>query len=261
MEVISNNYQWIISSFYASNYNIIQWNLNSFKSKKYRLEYNVDIVALQETKNDVNNEIKIKGYKVYQEDRNTRGGGVLLAIHKNIPSSRLNIVTNLEAVACTVFYCNKQINICNIYLPEHAIVNRDVLNDLLNSIPNPKLILGDVNAKHPAWGSSITSPRGTLLIDRFLNHDLMILNDMSPTRYDKNKNVYSHIDITCCSVSLADKFNWRVLENTYGSDHFPIMISNSLNQLYYILCIIAIELVTKCRVVREPSKIRSIYWL
>ena len=100
---------------------------------------------------------------------------MLLAIHKNIPSSRLNIVTNLEVVGCTIYYHNETINICNIYLPDHGIVDADILNNLLNSIPNPKIILGDINAKHPAWGSPVTCPRGRLIMDTILDHELIIL--------------------------------------------------------------------------------------
>ena len=217
--------------------NILQWNLNSLKTKRTRLEslilnYNTNIIALQETKNPTNKEIKIRGYKTYQKDRDAKGGGVLLAIHENIPSTSLNIVTNLEVVACTVYYDNETINICNIYFPEHAVVDSDTLYDLLNAIPSPKLILGDINAKHPSWGSPITCPRGILLTDILLDHELVILNDNSPTRYDKNRNTYSHIDISCSSISIADKFNWRVLESSYGSDHFPILLTNSLTEMY-----------------------------
>ena len=49
--------------------NILQWNLNSFKSKFNRLEtiigeYKIKIIALQETKNPTDREIKIRGFNV-----------------------------------------------------------------------------------------------------------------------------------------------------------------------------------------------------
>ena len=101
----------------------MQWNLDCLKTKFPRLEdllhsENVGILALQETKNPPYREIKIRGFNVYRKDRNIHGGGVLLAIDKNIPSTPLIINSNLEIIACTVFFQNHTINICNLYLPE-----------------------------------------------------------------------------------------------------------------------------------------------
>ena len=88
---------------------ILQWNIDCIKTKFPRLEEllsteNVGIIALQETKNPPHKEIKIRGYNVYKKDRNIDGGGVLLAIHKNIPSTPLIVNTNLEVIACTVYF-------------------------------------------------------------------------------------------------------------------------------------------------------------
>ena len=83
---------------------LLQWNVNSIKRKFPRLETllkseNVGILALQETKNKTDNVIRIRGYNVYKKDRNVHGGGVLLAVHKNIPSSPIILNTNLEIIA------------------------------------------------------------------------------------------------------------------------------------------------------------------
>ena len=67
------------------------------------------------------------------------------------------------------------------FLPEHAIVDYDIITTILKSIPDPKIILGDFNARHPSWGSDDTCPRGTILTDCFLDDNLLILNDGSPT--------------------------------------------------------------------------------
>ena len=216
---------------------ILQWNLNSLKTKFPRLENlilteNVGILALQETKNPTNKPIKIRGYKIFQKDRNARGGGVLIAVHKNIPSTPLIVNTQLEVVACTVFFNNYKLNICNFYLPDHAHVDYDIITNILNSISEPKIILGDFNAKHISWGSPESCPRGILLTDCFLDNNLLILNDGSPTRYDKRLDTYSHIDVTCCSLPLSDKLVWSTNESTHSSDHFPITIKYNLNSQY-----------------------------
>ena len=174
----------------------------------------------------------MSGGTVFTKKTGTQGGGVLLAVHKNIPSSPLHVITPLEVVACSVFYNNFSISICNIYLPEHAQVTADTLGRLFSSIPEPRLILGDFNARHVSWGSPLNCPRGIIITDSLLEHDLIVLNDGSPTRYDRFQDNYSHIDVSCCSTSVCDKLNWEVMDNLYTSDHFPIHITSSLNNLY-----------------------------
>ena len=71
-----------------------------------------------------------------------------------------------------------------------------------------------------------------LLSDCFVDSDLFLLNDGSPTRYDKFHNTYSHIDLTFCSLSLAEKLDWAVKESLYNSDHFPITVKYAFNQMY-----------------------------
>ena len=93
-------------------------------------ESNIEIIALQETKNPTNKEIKIRGYYIYKKDRNAIGGGVLLAIHKNIPSIEFPLNTQLEIVVCTILFKNQNINICNMYLPDHTHINMQILDNL-----------------------------------------------------------------------------------------------------------------------------------
>ena len=112
---------------------ILQWNLNSLQSKRGKLEKlieekNVEIVALQEIKNKKGRRVNIRGFNVYKKDRNEHGGGVLLAINNNIPSTQLDLATDLEAVACTAHYKGIQLNMCNLYLPEHEIITVNQLH-------------------------------------------------------------------------------------------------------------------------------------
>ena len=117
------------------NKKILQWNINSIKTKFSELEYligehNVEIVALQETKIPTSKIYRIRGYNIYQKNRDVHGGGVLLAVHTNIPSMQLNINTDLEVVACTILFKDYKLNVCNLYLPDHADVDIDSLNNL-----------------------------------------------------------------------------------------------------------------------------------
>lgn len=137
---------------------ILQWNVNGLQSRLPRLQSLVDknqpkIIALQEIKLTDASFRYFRGYTLYKLLRPVAGGGgVLLAINNNIPSTQIQLNTTLEAVACKVYFDNFCLNICNIYFNDGANVNAQTFKDLVNSIPSPKLILGDFNAKHSLWG-------------------------------------------------------------------------------------------------------------
>ena len=133
---------------------------------------------------------------------------------------------------CTIFFNNQNLNICSLYLPDHTQITLENFNALLNKIPNPKIILGDFNAKHTSWGATINDTRGNIITNCLLTNDLMVLNGGSPTRYEARRDLYSHIDVSCCSISLSDKLNWNVLDSTHNSDHFPITIKFNFDMHY-----------------------------
>lgn len=57
------------------------------------------------------------------------------------------------------------------------------------------------------------------LLDR---SGLVILNNGTPTRIDVNSCKTSCLDLIFASPSLARITNWEVLNDTVGSDHFPV---------------------------------------
>ena len=176
--------------------NIVQWNINGLKSKITQLhclrhEYQPNIIALQETKLPPNIVFNIKKFKVYHKNRNADGGGVALYINDILPSSPVPLQTNLEATAATVWYENKKVTFCSLYLPPGVNFPKDEFKNLLNELPTPFLILGDFNSKNTCWGSPIntSSPsdrcykRGRDLLEILDDKSLHILNTGKPTYF------------------------------------------------------------------------------
>ena len=217
---------------------ILQWNINGLKTRLPRLqalihETQPKILALQEIKLNDNSPISFRGFNIYKKLRPVAGGGgVCLAVHTQIPSTPIQLNTDLEAVACTVYFKDFSFSICNVYFNDGADVSYNNLKQLVDSIPSPKLILGDVNAKHISWGSPETNDRGVLLNNFFSDKDLFILNDGSPTYYNSFLDLYSHLDIAACSDNVSHRFNWEVYHDKLSSDHFPIFITHNLTNMY-----------------------------
>lgn len=100
------------------------------------------------------------------------------------------------------------------------------LDDLVNQIGGPLLILADVNAKSALWGFEQTNPRGSI-IEKFIDkNDLNILNDGRTTYTSPGYGTSSSIDVSLCTPGLESLYSWNVLDDSYSSDHYPMVISS-----------------------------------
>ena len=81
--------------------------------------------------------------------------------------------------------------------------------ELSNAIKNFKsfLVVGDFNAHHSLWESTRNCPNG-----------VVIVNNMDFENF-------INIDLSFVSPQLALIASWEVLDDSWGSDHFPIEIN------------------------------------
>ena len=99
---------------------------------------------------------------------------------------------------------------------------------MIDQLPPPFLILGDMNARSPIWennNTSGTNSKGRIFEHLLYNNDISILNDGSPTHYHIQSNSYTTIDLRICSSDVLLTFDYSVLNSTYGSNHFPAKLA------------------------------------
>ena len=111
-------------------------------------QYNSNIISLQET--FVKGEPTYKGFTAYYKEGTTdamgrRRGGVVTFVQNNIPQSEVQLNTNLQAVATRVTL-NVTFTICSIYIPPPDIITITDLDNILQQLPQPAILLGDFNA-------------------------------------------------------------------------------------------------------------------
>ncbi|GBO16985.1 hypothetical protein AVEN_48016-1 [Araneus ventricosus] len=123
--------------------------------------YQPACVALQETHLKPENSFRLHGYTVFRKDHpaNRASGGVALLISNNIPSSLLTLNTPFQAIAAQIF-THKLITVCSLYLPPNTHIDQTNLNNLMLQLPEPFVILGDLNGHSQIWGSDDTNSRG-----------------------------------------------------------------------------------------------------
>ncbi|KAJ4430663.1 hypothetical protein ANN_19253 [Periplaneta americana] len=86
------------------------------------------------------------------------------------------------------------------------------------------LILGDINAKHHAWGSPINDWKGIQFHDFCCANNLTILNKGNKPTYRRN-NCASFLDVSVCSDRLLQLISdWAVSDTATMSDHELIII-------------------------------------
>ena len=115
-------------------------------------------------------------YHVYSKNTSDghASGRVSTFIHNSIPHSVIPLNTSLQAQA-TLLTLDQTITICNIYLPPN--MNTDFIDNLVQQLPSPYILLGDFNAHHPMWGCSHQNIKGNLVEQLLLNHSLVLLNN------------------------------------------------------------------------------------
>ena len=188
--------------------NIIQWNVNSLKGKleilqKLIIDENIDIICLQETNLKRNETVKLSNYTSYNKNRTdckAASGGVSISIKNTFHSQELILNLELEAVAATITINNKQITICNVYLSNRHDTSYEQIEQLINRLPSPFILLGDFNSHHSLWGSYKTDKKGKIIEELLLRNELALLIDKSPTHFDAANASLSSIDLTHVAI-------------------------------------------------------------
>ena len=219
----------------------MQWNLQLYKTKfnelKYMLStYSPIALCIQETLASNRTLRESSGYSVKQSDvtRNDmheRGGAIL--INKRFQYEKLHLNTELQTVPVRVCV-GKAYAICSVYLA-HTDLGKQKIADLIDQLPQPFLIMGDMNAKSLTWGDSQggapiqTNRKGTIFEELTLEKPITILNNGQPTYFHIQTGTYSAIGLSICSAESMLDFKFEVLSNLHDSDHYPIQLKLTRN--------------------------------
>ena len=84
--------------------------------------------------------------------------------------------------------------------------------------------MGDLNGHNPILGSNRTNRMGQIIENLLNQNELCFLDDGTGTRFNTNET--SCPDISLFSPELDVKLEWSVLEDGFGSDHFPIVVKD-----------------------------------
>ena len=207
---------------------LLQWNIRGLRANwedlQILLQNSPVVVSLQETLL-TSDSANLNNYNTINKFSSVNGGrGVSLSIRKDILFKPIVLDTALEAVAAQISLA-KSITVCSLYLSPSAVVSKHALEQLIAQLPKPFVILGDLNAHSTLWGGDHPNPQGRIVEDLCSQHDLVVLNDGSPTFCSSSSGSMSAIDLSICDPSIFLDLEWSVSDDTSGSDHFPITVT------------------------------------
>ena len=195
----------------------IQWNIRGFQANREQVrllfkEHNPAAICLQETKlRDLSPNIG-SNYVFFRSPpligiRAHGGTGVI--VQKSVNHRVVQLNTVLQACAIQIFTM-RWVTLCSLYLEptlEDQLQDRsgnprqlelhDIQN-LIDQLPQPFILLGDFNAKHTLWGETHCDRWGYIIEELLDNNDVLLMNDGSPTRHDVFHATDSAIDLSIC---------------------------------------------------------------
>ena len=210
---------------------ILQWNCRGLKANFNELLillslFNPKICCLQETFLTPNDNLEVRNYSSYHyinNDCQRASGGASIMIHSTVPHRKIDLNTNLQAIAIKASL-NKSITIYSIYIPPNKRISQNDLENLLLQLPQPYIICGDFNGHSELWGCSDTNDRGKILEDFITENNLCLFNSNQHTYLHPGSGSFTAIDLSLCHPSLYLDYEWKVCEDSHGSDHFPIIM-------------------------------------
>ena len=127
------------------------------------------------------------------------------------------------------------ITFCSVYIPPSHNTTSSDITSLVQSLPSPYVICGDLNAHSLTLGVITnnkfrTNARGNI-IDQLLttNINFSLLNHQgTSTHLNSTYASLSAIDLTFSSSNLSPKLSWATHPDLCDSDHFPIVLSSHL---------------------------------
>ena len=84
----------------------------------------------------------------------------------------------------------------------------------------------DFNAHNKNWNCGTTDSNGLKLENSLNTHNNAFIHNTDSFSYiDTYRNLKSNIDLVISSINLSDKINCNVIDETWGSDHYPIFVN------------------------------------
>ncbi|GFU88011.1 probable RNA-directed DNA polymerase from transposon X-element [Trichonephila clavipes] len=210
------------------------WNANDLKSnleelKECIIDYDLDVIGIQETHLRPADRVSIPNYTGHRSDRTThRGGGTAIFVKNSIRHHAIVNTSNTFENTSVILQVrnNTKITVACIYRPPHGSINTIELDAILNH-SNKAFLFSDFNAKHSSWNPGRSNTNGNILCNWAVGSALDILAPDTPTHFNsRHSNAIFDIGFAV-NLSHTDVFTINAL----SSDHNPVIFDFVTNNV------------------------------
>lgn len=210
--------------------NILNFNIRSLTSKLGELtellrDHDIDVAVITETWLTTDRRLSIKGYTIHRHDNeHQRGGGVLIAIKRTLPHTRLPPTDTTFDHVTIRLHTTPSVTVVGLYLPSTSDYSSRLFDTLLSQGPRT-IVIGDLNAKHQLWGNYNDNEGGRRLYQHLMTsrRQLYIHAPTEPTRIADDLSTHSIIDLAVSNYWFDG--SPHVLLDAPDSDHRPVLMT------------------------------------
>uniref|UniRef100_A0ABD2X066 Endonuclease/exonuclease/phosphatase domain-containing protein n=1 Tax=Trichogramma kaykai TaxID=54128 RepID=A0ABD2X066_9HYME len=205
----------------------------------YRNLQQFDIIICVETWLTEKDEIKLPGFSCLRRETSCgRGGGIAYYIRRSLAFSEVkDLVSPEESVKLSGITLNSlqpSIVIIACYRSPGKNLTKEQWEKIAQNITSQRtLLVADFNAHNTMWNCDYTSVNGKRFENTIESYDIFLHNDNTSTFIDIHRNYVSNLDVALSTMSLGDKINVSMSDETWGSDHYPLLINIEADQCQY----------------------------
>lgn len=209
---------------------VLQWNAQGATTESVIAQIDhfltvedIDVACVSETYLLEAHDFKLTNYSVYRNDRQSHGGGVLIATRHGIEYKRLpHINTKVaENVSIEVSLDRVPMTLTSAYVPKYT---KNYKSDITKMTPSNKncMVFGDFNAKHSSWNCTSNNRAGKTLYNMINASEFLIHYPETHTHFPHCGSTPSTIDFALTNSPIICSHVYT-LEGRLPSDHNPVI--------------------------------------
>ena len=219
------------------NFDLLHVNIRGIRANKSNLEnymriHTPEIVTINESKLGNETPFHLDNYLcAARKEPNIRGGkrgSMILVSQKCKDAVEIDLPNQFKEEIIGIKLSKKgprpNLNLLTYYNPPETEVNPAIFN-FIASQPEPTILLGDLNVKNRAWGSTKTDKAGESLMEIIENNRLLFLNNGQKTRVDPISGKEEVLDLAICNGPAIHYFKSFEMGEEIGSDHYPMHVT------------------------------------
>ncbi|CAF2825310.1 unnamed protein product [Rotaria sp. Silwood2] len=175
-------------------------------------------------------------YNTYWEKGTNNFGGVLIAVHRSISVQKVDIFQHLpNVIVLDIGTTADKFQLATCYSPPNENLPISLFDKILKRNINTAL-LGDFNAKHQSWSSTIDNHKERVLFNWLSINALVVVNKCVPTSTRSNAT----IDLILAPTHMIASTSSFCVFPSIGSNHFPVLLIPT-NKLHKRDCLYPIK--------------------